>query len=190
MKDDDMGNIMEDDVEELGEAPNAQSDRRYPSPTRAPATKRKKNVHLSEPATKRSIVGDLTDDEIDQDMDSLRAKQEDMKIVGRAILGHSVEEVYSNQRIQLAVTRQTVESMKLMSVDVTEIFSPERVAAVCREFNLRPGMSMDIKSGFDFDKKSDRDRCWDAIKKDKPSLVIGSPPCTLFSKLQELNKFM
>ena len=96
MKDDDMRSIMEDDVEELGEAPNAPSDRRYPSPARAPPTKRKKNVHLSEPATKRSIVGDLTDDEIDQDMDSLRAKQEDMKIVSRAILGHSVEEIYSN----------------------------------------------------------------------------------------------
>ena len=51
-------------------------------------------------------------------------------------------------------------------------------------------MSMDIKSRFDFDRKADRDRCWDAIKRDKPSLVIGSPPCTLFSKLQELNKFM
>ena len=49
---------------------------------------------------------------------------------------------------------------------------------------------MDIKSGYDCDDKKDRDRCWEAIKRDKPSIVIGLPPCTLFSKLQELNKFM
>ena len=88
--------------------------------------------------------------------------------------------------------RQTVESSKngLMSADVTEIFSPERVASVCREFGLEPGLSMDIKSGYDFDSKKDRDRCWEALERDKPTLVIGSPPCTLFSRLQELSKFM
>ena len=94
MKDDDIGNVIGDDVEELGEAPNTSSDRRYPSPARAPPTKRKNNMHTEEPATKRSIVGDLTDDENDLDMDSLRAKQEDMKIVSRAMLGHSVDEIF------------------------------------------------------------------------------------------------
>ena len=78
----------------------------------------------------------------------------------------------------------------LMSADVTEIFSPERLEAVCKEFGLKPGISMDIKSGYDFDNKKDRDRCWEAIERDKPTMVIGSPPCTLLSKLQELNKFM
>ena len=77
-----------------------------------------------------------------------------------------------------------------MSVDITKMCCPQRVAAVCREFGLRPGLSMDMKSGFDFNKKADRDRFWEAIERDKPSLVIGSPPFTLFSKLQELNKFM
>ena len=51
-------------------------------------------------------------------------------------------------------------------------------------------MAMDMKSGFDFDKTSDRHKCWEAIKRDEPTLIIGSPPCTLFSGLQELNKFM
>jgi hypothetical protein len=49
---------------------------------------------------------------------------------------------------------------------------------------------MDMKSGYDFGNKKDRDRSWEAIERDKPSMVIGSPPCRLFSKLQELNKFM
>ena len=76
------------------------------------------------------------------------------------------------------------------SVDVAEIFSPERVGKCCVAFGLEQGMAMDIKSGYDFDLAIDRARCWETIKRDKPLLVIGSPPCTLFSRLQELNKFM
>ena len=49
---------------------------------------------------------------------------------------------------------------------------------------------MDIKSGYDFDLAADRARCWAEIEKEQPTLIIGSPPCTLFSRLQELNKFM
>ena len=106
----------------------------------------------------------------------LQVKREDMKIVSLALLGRSIHEVYSNARIDVAVARQSAEAMMLMSTDVTEIFSPERVASVCKEFGLKPGMSMDIKSGYDFDNKKDRDRCWEAIERDRPTMVIGSPP--------------
>ena len=47
---------------------------------------------------------------------------------------------------------------------------------------------MDLKNGYDFDLAADRQRAWESILKDKPMLVIGSPPCTYFSRLQELNK--
>ena len=137
-------------------------------------------------------MGELTDDEDGLDIDSLREKREDMRFVSLALLGRSIHEVYSNSRIDTAVARQSAEAMMLMSVDVTDIFSPERVAAVCNEFGLKPGMSMDItgKSGYDFDNKKDRNRCWEAIERDKPTVAIGSPPCTLFSKLQGFNKFV
>ena len=49
---------------------------------------------------------------------------------------------------------------------------------------------MDIKHGFDFDLAADRKNTWDSTLQDKPKLVIGSPPCTLFPRLQELNKHM
>ena len=192
MKENGIDEDMGADDNELDDGPVTVSERRVKSPTRAPATKPKKSIHAEEPDTKKSIIGDLTDDENDLDIDSLRAKQEDIHIVSMAILGRSIHESYSNSRIELAVSCQTAEAMinGLMNTDVTEIFSPERVAQVCREFGLKPGLSMNIKSGYDFDDKKDRDRCWEAIKRDKPSIVIGSPPCTLFSKLQELNKFM
>ena len=79
---------------------------------------------------------------------------------------------------------------QLMRVDMSEMFSPERVTSVCKQYGLIPGQAMDIKNGFDFDLTADRKKAWDSILQDKPKLVIGSPPCTFFSRLQELNKHM
>ena len=80
-------------------------------------------------------------------------------------------------------------SALLRGVDVTEVFSPERVVRVCAKYNLTPGDSFDLRTGFDLsDKKVQKDvihkmygdgRC--------PGLVIGSPPCTHFSQLVSLN---
>ena len=66
-------------------------------------------------------------------------------------------------------------STQLSSTGVCEIFSPERVAAVCGRMGLTPGESMDIKSGYDFDTAVDRKRCWESIIRDEPLLIIGSP---------------
>ena len=76
----------------------------------------------------------------------------------------------------------------LLSVDVTEVYSPERINKLARKFGLVPGASLDLTNGYDFRKPEDRRRAWNEIKKTEPFVVIGSPPCTLFSNLQELNK--
>ena len=75
----------------------------------------------------------------------------------------------------------------ILGVDLTEVYSPERINEVVRRWGLRPGSSMDLTNGFDFSKPEDRQRAWNRIKKEDPFLVVGSPPCTLFSLLQELN---
>ena len=46
---------------------------------------------------------------------------------------------------------------------------------------------MDILTGWDFDKGEDRRRAVKYVLTEKPKLVIGSPMCTLFSLLQEIN---
>ena len=51
-------------------------------------------------------------------------------------------------------------------------------------------MAMDTKSRYGFDKTSVRNKCWEAIKRDKSKLVIGSPPCTMFARRRKLSKFM
>ena len=73
--------------------------------------------------------------------------------------------------------------------DITEVFSPPRFADAAKELGLMPGESMDLLSGWDFSKSEDRKRAIKYINEKKPFLVVGSPPCTLFSVLQGLNLY-
>ena len=102
--------LMDQDPDGLDDGPNHASERRLKSPVRAQAVKRKKNIHIEEPATKRSIIDELSEDEPNgMDADSLQAKNEDMRIIGKAMLGQNLHEIYSNARINLAVCRQAVD---------------------------------------------------------------------------------
>ena len=59
---------------------------------------------------------------------------------------------------------------------------------MCGEFGLKPGQSLDLMNGYDFDTYKDRKRAWDILETEEPLLVVGSPPCTYFSILYELCK--
>ena len=99
--------------------------------------------------------------------------------MGLAIRGRGISEIYSKDRIKIAVARSHVRM--LLRTDVSEMFSPERVTKMCEEFGLKAGDAMDIENGFNFDMASDRKKCRESIVRDGPKLVIGSPPCTMFS---------
>ena len=176
--------------DDLEHAPTLVSERRVKTPVRPPASKRRSVVHDEEPDTKRIILGDMSDEgeagDVDIgdgiDVDSIQARREDEIILHRAVLGENLHDVYSNKHIKLAIIRNDMENLneQLLSTDITEIFSPERVTAHCKKYGLSPGAAMDIKSGYDFDLAADRKRCWETIRREEPTLVIGSPPCTLF----------
>ena len=53
---------------------------------------------------------------------------------------------------------------EVLGVDIMEMYSPERVAKLCKRY--------------DFDTAADRKRAWDIVHRDEPLLLIGSPPCT------------
>ena len=55
---------------------------------------------------------------------------------------------------------------------------------------LSPGHSLDSTNGWDFTVEAHRKKAWNLVKQTKPYMLIGSPPCTMFSMLQELNKHM
>ena len=78
-------------------------------------------------------------------------------------------------------------AMILKGVDITEVFSPERVTKIAREHGLQAGLNMDLRTGWDFRKKEDRRKAKKYIIEERPLLVIGSPVCTPFSALQRWN---
>lgn len=79
-------------------------------------------------------------------------------------------------------------ALVLCNIDVTEIFSSERVTTLCERFGLTPRSSTDLMSGWDVDFEQDRMRAEKLVKAEKPNLLIGSPPCTHFSILQSLTQ--
>ena len=84
--------------------------------------------------------------------------------------------------------------------DVAEVYSQPRITqeAALRTYGgttLRPGWSLDLTLNdpltgqpWDFNKKEVRARVRGLVRDSKPFMLIGSPPCTMFSTLQNLSK--
>ena len=75
----------------------------------------------------------------------------------------------------------------MKGVDVTEVYSPPRFAAACLESGLLGGTSFDLRTGWDLSNPKQQRMAVQTITSEAPRLVIASPPCTLFSNLQNLN---
>ena len=67
-------------------------------------------------------------------------------------------------------------------MDVAEVYSPPRV-----KLGLSTGVSVDKITGYDLGCEEDRKKMWGKLKEDDPLLIVLSPPCTAFCKLQNLN---
>ena len=79
--------------------------------------------------------------------------------------------------------------------EVCELFSPPRVCKRALECGLRGGWSLDSKcvdlvtgSSWDLSDEKVQSKVWKLLRRDKPLVVGLSPPCTLFSALQNLRK--
>ncbi len=85
------------------------------------------------------------------------------------------------------------QSPTMPSARVVELYSPPRVTqALPAETCLVAGSTFDLRADvdgirWDFSKPLDRKRAWERIRAEEPFLVIGSPPCTMFSSLQNLS---
>ena len=78
-------------------------------------------------------------------------------------------------------------AMVLKGVDITEIFSPERVTKLCSTHGLVAGDSFDFRDGYDLSDLRTQAVVVKRVMATEPVLVIGSPPCTAFSRIQQLN---
>jgi hypothetical protein len=102
--------------------------------------------------------------------------------VATAVFEAEMDDLDSMELVDRKIIAATI-----LGVDITEVYSPERVAKVAKRYGLIAGSSMDLTTGFDFTKEADRQLAWKRIKQEAPFVLIGSPPCTYFSMLQELN---
>ena len=77
--------------------------------------------------------------------------------------------------------------------DLSEVYSPPRIVDQAKKMHMNGGFSLDFtvpdKSGYiwDFDQAECRDKAMRLVKETKPYMLIGSPECTPFSSLQNLN---
>ena len=78
----------------------------------------------------------------------------------------------------------------LRGVDVTEVFSPERVVEACRKHNLVKGDSLDLRTGYDLSSEVFQRQVLPQIESTTAQLIICSPPCTKLSRLQALNLYL
>ena len=83
--------------------------------------------------------------------------------------------------------------LMLTEMDVAEVYSPPRVAAMAKRMGLQAGWSLDLTTrdeqgrASDFNKVEMRNHAIRKILKDKPKLFIGSPICTPFSQMNNIN---
>ena len=61
------------------------------------------------------------------------------------------------------------------------------MAKVAARFGLRAGSSFDLTNRWDFNIAEHRRKALSKVKDESPYMLVGSPPCTYFEMLQELN---
>ena len=79
--------------------------------------------------------------------------------------------------------------VKEENVHIVELFSPPRVAVEADKFGLKTGLSIDLLTGWDLTDKKQQKQVMEYIERVKPMVVVGSPPCTMFSQLQNLTEW-
>jgi len=74
------------------------------------------------------------------------------------------------------------------AVDIMEVFCPARFTSRASAFDLRPGLALDLRTGWDLNSKADVEKAWAAWRESEPALLVLSPMCKAFSVLQNLTK--
>ena len=94
----------------LEDGPTGISERQFHTPVRAPPVKRKNTVHSEEPGTKKFVMDgdDAGQDILMGELSDLRVPAARTRGLCLAVMGKNLHDVYSNERIQLAVKRESV----------------------------------------------------------------------------------
>ena len=76
---------------------------------------------------------------------------------------------------------------ELYPTAVSELYSPPRLTAKARSLGLRPGLAIDLDTGWDLSVPAQQKAAAQHIEDEDPELLMMSPECKRFSQLQALN---
>ena len=83
-------------------------------------------------------------------------------------------------------SQNITKAQDIFAVDVSEVYSEPRATLQASKHRMRPGSALDLATGWDFARASERKRSDKLLRKEDPSLVILSPPCTARSRIRSL----
>ena len=76
---------------------------------------------------------------------------------------------------------------KKSQVILGEIYSPPRIALHLQKKGYQVGSSFDLQTGWDLSQDNHRRQMWRILREERPEVLVVSPPCTAFSRLQAIN---
>ena len=76
-------------------------------------------------------------------------------------------------------------SASILGVDITEVYSPERVAQVAKKFGLVSGSSMDLTNGWDFGREDHERLAWKRVREEAPLSVDRLPALHVLQRPSE-----
>ena len=137
------------------------------------------NAQASSSAGERPVDRDNTEEN--------NSKRQRINVVMDANQKHYKEDISRNKQDKVleAITEHSI----------VELYSPPRSTKIAERYGISSNGSFDItimdpddNMPWDLNKKEKRDKVRHIIKTCRPTLVIGSPMCTAFSSLQNMNK--
>ena len=150
--------------------------------------------------------GDVAMEEAQEHVRDVNVEGDESKKRGREDEGEQDgKRVKANEDQEMMYLGPAMNDMEMMALtavweklgepkaDISEIYSPPRVTKRAQEMGMRPGMAFDLtvndENGvpWDFAKKERREAARERLRKERPWLLVGSPMCTAFSLLQNLN---
>ena len=150
-------------------------------------------LHKAPLATRagRTMAGQPNNEDIAED--NLAHLNSLTKVRNRSDVKQLIKELEELQKFKLPNMRRARRSMRAQGKnDVSEIYSPPRIAEAADAIGLKGGWSLDLTTvdengeHWDFTREDMRKRARARLKADEPFMLIASPMCGPFSELQSL----
>ena len=133
--------------------------------------------------------------QVDRDIDVVSTKEYEEMIGNIKNAIHCIQNKMREESLLKidAQLEQTMARRLIANMQMADIYSPPRVTQVAREIGLRAGWSLDLTTpdadgkAWDFNSIEMRNRAIRKVLTDKPLLLIGSPMCTVYSAMNNVN---